>query len=153
MKFKDLIKENSKFDQILYKKEFMIFKEMKDQHIKELEKEIEKLLKSKLNAKLIDITIDGNSIHSEVLFKDSENLEDDDVGEIDYYGYKFGEIVDKALKNIGLGGIKLYRDEEYLDPFDKTITIDFVICGYNKDYIKDLDKNFEYLKDFLEKLK
>lgn len=153
MKFKEILNESSKFDQILHKKEFMIFEEMKPQHIKEIEKEIEKLLKS--NTKLISISIEKNFIFTEVFFKELEGVDDEDdgVSEIFDCKYEFEKIVRQSLKNIGLNGITLLSDDELFNSFDKTLNIDFVISGYNKDYIKDLDKKFDYLKDYLENLK
>lgn len=153
MKFKEILNESSKFDQILHKKEFMIFGEMKPQHIKEIEKEIEKLLKS--NAKLISISIEKNFIFAEVFFKELEGVDDEDdgVSEIFDCKYEFEKIVRQSLKNIGLNGVTLLSDDELFNSFDKTLNIDFVISGYNKDYIKNLDKKFDYLKDYLENLK
>lgn len=130
----------------------MIFGEMKSQHIKEIEKEIEKLLKS--NAKLISISIEKNFIFTEVFFKELEDVdnEDDGVSEIFDCKFEFEKIVRQSLKNIGLNGITLLSDDELFNSFDKTLNIDFVISGYNKDYIKNLDKKFDYLKDYLENL-
>lgn len=153
MKLEEILNESSKFDQILHKKEFPIFGEVKHQHIKEIEKEIEKLLKS--NAKLIDIKIEKNFIFTEVFFKELEDVdnEDDGVSEIFDCKFEFEKIVRQSLKNIGLNGITLLSDDESFNSFDKTLNIDFVISGYNKNYIKDLDKKFDYLKDYLENLK
>lgn len=125
---------------------------MKSQHIKEIEKEIEKLLKS--NAKLISISIEKNFIFTEVFFKELEDVdnEDDGVSEIFDCKFEFEKIVRQSLKNIGLNGITLLSDDELFNSFDKTLNIDFVISGYNKDYIKNLDKKFDYLKDYLENL-
>lgn len=126
---------------------------MKPQHIKEIEKEIEKLLKS--NAKLISISIEKNFIFTEVFFKELEGVDDEDdgVSEIFDCKYEFEKIVRQSLKNIGLNGITLLSADELFNSFDKTLNIDFVISGYNKDYIKDLDKKFDYLKGYLENLK
>ena len=151
MKFKEILKEDSKFDKFLYKKEYPIFRELKDQHIKELKKEIEKLVNSKLNARLDYISIEQNFIFSEVSFNDFKN--DDDVSEIFDRCFEYEKIVNQALKNIGLYGLKLYCDSDTLDQIDKTLNIDMVIFDYNKDYIKNLDKKFDYLKDYLKVLK
>ena len=155
MKFKEILKEDSKFDKFLYKKEYPIFRELKDQHIKELKKEIEKLVNSKLNARLDSISIEQNFIFSEVFFKELENVdnEDDGVSEIFDCKFEFEKIVRQSLKNIGLNGITLLSDDESFNSFDKTLNIDMVIFDYNKDYIKNLDKKFDYLKDYLEVLK
>lgn len=126
---------------------------MKPQHIKEIEKEIEKLLKS--NAKLISISIEKNFIFAEVFFKELEGVDDEDDGVSKIFDckYEFEKIVRQSLKNIGLNGVTLLSDDELFNSFDKTLNIDFVISGYNKDYIKNLDKKFDYLKDYLENLK
>lgn len=155
MRFSDLLNEGSKsFDRLVDKNEFPIFKYFKDEHLKELKKEIINNSKHcKYKNRIEDIDFGGNTIMFEVSFPEFRDY-NDDSGEMYDYAHEFlRSSFYTALKNLGLSFI-IYDDDVSISGNELMIEI-CVKDIYKETFEYEIKKHkeFEYLKTFIDKIK
>nr|DAP72734.1 MAG TPA: hypothetical protein [Caudoviricetes sp.] len=157
MRFSDLLNEGSKsFDRLVDKNEFPIFKYFKDEHLKELKKEIINNSKHcKYKNRIEDIDFGGNTIMFEVSFPEFRDYNDDSGDMYDFSSEFLRSSFYTALKNLGLSFI-IYTDDVSIMGKFNTLMIEICVKDiYKETFEHEIKKHkeFEYLKTFIDKIK
>ena len=157
MKFTDLLSEgSSSFDILVDKNEFPIFKYFKDEHIKELKKEIINNSKHcKYKNKIDDITIGNNTILFEVTFPEFDDFDDESGEMYDFSSEFLKSSFYGALKKLGLSFI-IYTYDVSIAMRSNTLMIEICVKDIYKETFEhevEKHKEYEYLRTFIDKLK
>lgn len=157
MRFSDLLNEGSKsFGRLVDKNEFPIFKYFKDEHLKELKKEIINNSKHcKYKNRIEDITFGNNTALFEVTFYDFKDF-NDDYGEMYSFASEFlRSSLYSAFKKLGLSFI-IYTYDVSIMGKSNTLMIEICVKDiYKETFEHEIKKykEFEYLKTFIDKIK
>lgn len=157
MRFSELLNEGSKsFEKLVDKNEFPIFKYIKNEHIKELEKEIISNSKHcKYKNRVDDIEFGGNTAMFEVTFPEFKDYDDDSGDMYDFADEFLKSSFYSALKKLGLSFI-IYTDDVSIMGRSNTLMIEICVKDIYKETFENevkKHKEYEYLRSFIDKIK